>query len=112
MIIKTVTKGIHSLKDIENLEVDSRTVWLPLSWNDPSIQLAINKYQQGVRPNAPWCPSNIEFIRRINGLKEQQEVKDIIFSADYLVMGLGRITSYNVCYTKLLRVCTIERYPF
>jgi urea carboxylase len=91
LIIKTVTKGIHSLKDIENLEVDSRTVWLPLSWNDPSIQLAINKYQQGVRPNAPWCPSNIEFIRRINGLKEQKEVKDIIFSADYLVMGLGDV---------------------
>ena len=23
---------------------------------------------QSVRPDAPWCPSNIEFIRRINGL--------------------------------------------
>ena len=26
------------------------------------------KYMQSVRPDAPWCPSNIEFIRRINGL--------------------------------------------
>ncbi len=90
-ILKTINKAVNSLKDIENLEVDSRIVWLPLSWNDPSIQLAIDKYQQGVRPNAPWCPSNIEFIRRINGVEDTGGVKDIIFNADYLVMGLGDV---------------------
>ena len=40
-----------------------------LSWDDPATKLAIEKYMQSVRPDAPWCPSNIEFIRRINGLK-------------------------------------------
>ena len=90
-IVFLVKQAIFSLKNIEDLEVDSRTVWLPLSWNDPSIQIAIDKYQQGVRPNAPWCPSNIDFIRRINGLKDTNEVRDIIFTADYLVMGLGDV---------------------
>lgn len=90
-ILDLVKESILALKNIEDLEVDSRTVWLPLSWNDPSIQLAINKYQQGVRPNAPWCPSNIDFIRRINGLKDTNEVRDIVFTADYLVMGLGDV---------------------
>lgn len=90
-IIFLVKQAILSLKNIEDLEVDSRTVWLPLSWNDPSIQIAIDKYQQGVRPNAPWCPSNIDFIRRINGLKDTNEVKEIVFTADYLVMGLGDV---------------------
>lgn len=90
-ILKLIKEAINSLKDIENLEVNSRTVWLPLSWNDPTIQLAINKYQQGVRPNAPWCPSNIEFIRRINGLKSVDEVQKIILEANYLVMGLGDV---------------------
>lgn len=90
-IIFLVKQAISSLKNIEDLEVDSRTVWLPLSWNDPSIQIAIDKYQQGVRPNAPWCPSNIDFIRRINGLKDTNEVKEIVFNADYLVMGLGDV---------------------
>jgi urea carboxylase len=90
-ILNLVKESILALKNIEDLEVDSRTVWLPLSWNDPSIQLAINKYQQGVRPNAPWCPSNIDFIRRINGLKDTNEVRDIVFTADYLVMGLGDV---------------------
>jgi len=90
-ILKTIKKAINALKNIENLEVDSRTVWLPLSWNDPSIQIAIDKYQQGVRPNAPWCPSNIDFIRRINGLDSKDEVQNIVFNSDYLVMGLGDV---------------------
>src|SRR5690606_38397225 len=41
--------------------------------------------------NAPWCPSNLEFIRRINGVESIQDVKDILFSASYLVMGLGDV---------------------
>ena len=52
----------------DDLVVPSRIVHLPLSWDDPATQLAIRKYMQSVRPDAPWCPSNIEFIRRINGL--------------------------------------------
>ncbi|MBX9609393.1 MAG: urea carboxylase [Gammaproteobacteria bacterium] len=77
----------HSLAD----EVPSRIVHLPLAWDDPSTRLAIDKYMQSVRPDAPWCPSNIEFIRRINGLADEQAVKDIVFGASYLVMGLGDV---------------------
>ena len=32
------------------------SVHLPLSWDDPATQLAIRKYMQSVRPDAPWCP--------------------------------------------------------
>ena len=75
----------------DDIEVPSRTVWLPLSWDDPSTQLAIEKYMQSVRPDAPWCPSNIEFIRRINGLPDIQAVYDIVFNARYMVLGLGDV---------------------
>ncbi|MFT6260952.1 MAG: urea carboxylase [Bermanella sp.] len=75
----------------ENLTVPSRTVYLPLSWDDEACQLAIEKYIQSVRSDAPWCPSNLEFIRRINGLKDIQAVKDTVFNANYLVMGLGDV---------------------
>ena len=44
-----------------------------------------------VREDAPWCPDNIEFIRRINGLDDADAVKDIVFDASYLVMGLGDV---------------------
>lgn len=79
---------ISSAKD---LTVKSRIVKLPLSWDDPSTRLAIEKYMTTVRPDAPWCPSNIEFIRRINGLDSIEDVKRIVFDASYLVMGLGDV---------------------
>ena len=66
-----------------------RIVHLPLSWDDGATRLAIEKYMQSVRSDAPWCPSNIEFIRRINGLNSIEEVHRILFEASYLVMGLG-----------------------
>jgi urea carboxylase len=71
--------------------VASRVVHLPLSWDDPATRLAIDKYMQSVRPDAPWCPSNIEFIRRINGLDTEAAVRDIVFDASYLVLGLGDV---------------------
>ena len=71
--------------------VASRIVHLPLSWDDPACRAAIDRYVQGVRADAPWCPDNIEFIRRINGLPDRQAVKDIVFGAEYLVMGLGDV---------------------
>ncbi|MFX4226768.1 MAG: urea carboxylase [Porticoccaceae bacterium] len=71
--------------------IPARIVYLPLSWDDEQCRLAIEKYQQVVRKDAPWYPSNIEFIRRINGLDSMEEVKRIVFDASYLVMGLGDV---------------------
>ena len=79
------------LGDVSDMEVESRIVHLPLSWNDEAVQKTIDKYMRGVRPDAPWCPSNIEFIRRINGLESIDEVKRIVFDATYLVLGLGDV---------------------
>ncbi|MEQ1579449.1 MAG: urea carboxylase [Steroidobacteraceae bacterium] len=81
----------HELPAIDDMEVDSRIVHLPLSWDDPATRLAIDKYMQSVRKDAPWCPSNIEFIRRINGLESVDDVQRIVFDASYLVMGLGDV---------------------
>ncbi len=80
-----------SLPAAQDVTVPSRIVHLPLSWNDPDAELAMRKYQELVRPNAPWCPSNIEFIRRINGLADEQAVRDVVFDANYLVLGLGDV---------------------
>ena len=72
------------------MQVPSRTVYLPLAWEDSQTQLATERYTQIVRPDAPWCPDNVEFIRRINGLTSKQAVKDVVYSANYLVMGFRR----------------------
>ena len=81
----------QSLPAAEDVTVPSRIVHLPLSWNDPDAQLAMRKYQELVRPNAPWCPDNIEFIRRINGLDSIADVRQTIHDASYLVLGLGDV---------------------
>ena len=68
-----------------------RTVHLPLSWDDPATREAIARYMAGVRDDAPWCPWNIEFIRRINGLDSVDDVYRTVFDAEYLVLGLGDV---------------------
>ncbi len=62
-----------------------------MSWKDPAIYETIAKYQEAVRDDAPWCPDNIEFIRRINGLDSIDDVHRTVFDATYLVMGLGDV---------------------
>ena len=74
-----------------DLVVPSRTVRLPLSWDDPATRLAIERYVAGVRDDAPWAPWNIEFIRRINGLDSVDDVFRTVFDASYLVLGLGDV---------------------
>jgi len=90
-LLARLRAGEAELPAVNDMEVPSRVVHLPLSWDDPSTRQAIEKYMQSVRPDAPWCPSNIEFIRRINGLESIDQVRDIVFSASYLVMGLGDV---------------------
>ncbi len=80
-----------NLPALESLKLPSRIIELPLSWNDPGARLAMQRYQQNVRPDAPWCPDNIEFIRRINGLATIDDVYKIVFKATYLVLGLGDV---------------------
>ena len=81
----------RELPENPDVTVPSRTVYMPLSWNDPATQLAQAKYMHSVRPDAPWCPDNIEFIRRINGLASVEEVYRIVHAASYLVLGLGDV---------------------
>lgn len=81
----------RALPATEDMVVPTRIVHLPLSWDDPQCRLAIEKYMQSVRKDAPWCPSNLEFIRRINGLDDIAAVKRIFFDASYLVLGLGDV---------------------
>ncbi|SNT16780.1 urea carboxylase [Sphingomonas laterariae] len=79
------------LGGLDDFEIPSRVIHLPLSWQDPAIYQTIDKYMASVRDDAPWCPDNIEFIRRVNGLDSIDDVKRIVFDADYLVMGLGDV---------------------
>ncbi|HTM44211.1 MAG TPA: urea carboxylase [Polyangiaceae bacterium] len=90
-LIDRLSAAERELPAVDEMVVPTRTVHLPLSWDDPATQLAIEKYMQGVRKDAPWVPSNLEFIRRINGLQSIDAVREIVFNASYLVLGLGDV---------------------
>ena len=90
-LLAALERAESELPPAEDMEVPSRIVHLPLSWDDPATRLAIEKYMAGVRKDAPWCPSNIEFIRRINGLDSVDDVLRTVFDASYLVLGLGDV---------------------
>ncbi|GGY61979.1 urea carboxylase [Marinobacter zhanjiangensis] len=90
-LLALLTGAEQALEKQPEWDVPARIVHLPLSWNDEACHQAIAKYMQSVRKDAPWCPSNLEFIRRINGLDSIDEVKKTVFEASYLVMGLGDV---------------------
>lgn len=90
-LLSCVRELARDLPPTDELVVPSRTVHLPLSWDDPATREAIARYMAGVRDDAPWCPWNIEFIRRVNGLESVADVYDTVFAAEYLVLGLGDV---------------------
>ncbi|MEV6193982.1 5-oxoprolinase/urea amidolyase family protein [Streptomyces sp. NPDC051920] len=90
-LLKAVRRTVRALPPTDRLVVPSRTVHLPLSWDDPATREAIARYMAGVRDDAPWCPWNIEFIRRVNGLDSVDDVYRTVFDAEYLVLGLGDV---------------------
>jgi urea carboxylase len=81
----------RSLPAPEEVAVAGRTVTLPLAWRHSEVMRAVERYQASVRADAPWCPDNIDFIRRVNGLTDEREVREIVLGARYLVLGLGDV---------------------
>jgi urea carboxylase len=75
----------------ESMSVSTRIVRLPMAFEDSATLGAVQRYKETVRDTAPWLPSNTEFMRRINGLESVDQVRDILFSASYMVLGLGDV---------------------
>ncbi|RZU53597.1 urea carboxylase [Krasilnikovia cinnamomea] len=90
-LAELVAAAWAGLPDPRTVELTAREVTMPIAFDDPSVHEAMARYQSGVRPDAPWCPDNVEFIRRINGLDRRGDVFDIVRSAAYLVVGLGDV---------------------
>lgn len=79
------------LGDVNQLKVPSRIVWLPMAFEDSTTLDTVERYKETVRETAPWLPNNVDFIQRINGLASREAVRDIIFDASYLILGLGDV---------------------
>ncbi len=88
----TLLLGLEKqLGDVSKLKIPSRIVHLPMAFEDSATLAAVERYKETVRADAPWLPNNVDFIQRTNGLAHRDEVKEIIFDASYLVLGLGDV---------------------
>lgn len=81
----------QALGDVSRLKVPSRIIHLPLAFEDSATLDAVTRYKDTVSANAPWLPNNVDFIQRINGLPNREAVRQTLFDARYLVLGLGDV---------------------
>ncbi len=79
------------LPPIASMRIKTRIVLLPMTFEDSATLAAIHRYGENVRATAPWLPNNVDFIQRLNGLASRDEVRDILFKATYIVLGLGDV---------------------
>jgi urea carboxylase len=90
-LVKKLLAIEASLPDVEDLKIPTRVVHLPMAFQDSATLGAVQRYQETVRSAAPWLPSNVEFMRRINGLDSVEQVRDILFQTSYMILGLGDV---------------------
>ncbi|KGD65208.1 urea carboxylase [Alcanivorax nanhaiticus] len=90
-LVSTLLERERTIGSVDDMVVTSRVLHLPMAFEDSATLEAVKRYQETIRSDAPWLPSNAEFIRRINGLDSVEQVRDTVFSASYLVMGLGDV---------------------
>ncbi len=90
-LIERLLRIEAGLADVATLKVPTRVVYLPMAFEDSATLGAVQRYQETVRASAPWLPNNVDFIQRINGLASRKQVRDIVFDASYLIMGLGDV---------------------
>ena len=90
-LIEFLLKLEQQMGDLSQIKIPSRIIHLPMAFEDSATLGAVERYQESVCAKAPWLPNNVDFIQRINGLNSREQVKEIIFNAHYLILGLGDV---------------------
>ena len=90
-LARQVEAAWRELPDPASVVLPVREVVLPIAFDDPTVHEAMARYERSVRPDAPWCPDNVEFIRRVNALDARADVFEVVTAAEYLVVGLGDV---------------------
>lgn len=90
-LLDALLKAETRLPPVETMKLRTRVVHLPMAFEDSATLDAVTRYRETVRANAPWLPNNVDFIQRINGLSSRDEVREIVFSTSYMVLGLGDV---------------------
>ncbi|OLN87278.1 Urea amidolyase [Colletotrichum chlorophyti] len=79
----------------------SRTLRLPLAFDDSVSRAAVARYAATIRATAPWLPSNVDFLQQLNALSSPSDVERIFLDATFLVLGLGDVFLGSPCAVPL-----------
>jgi urea carboxylase len=92
-LVKLVMRAESEMPPVGKVHLPTRVLRLPLAFNDRWTLEAIAKYTRSVRAEAPYLPSNVEFVAKGNGLEGDPiaAVRDVITAASYMVLGLGDV---------------------
>ncbi|CDR37704.1 CYFA0S01e15346g1_1 [Cyberlindnera fabianii] len=71
-------------------QIKSKVFKLPMAFEDSVVLDAVKRYRETIRADAPWLPNNVDFIADVNDIK-REDVKDMVYSARFLVLGLGDV---------------------
>ncbi|CAI4283290.1 CCQ_1a_G0004010.mRNA.1.CDS.1 [Saccharomyces cerevisiae] len=84
----------------ENWKITSNIIRLPMAFEDSKTLACVQRYQETIRSSAPWLPNNVDFIANVNGIS-RNEVYDMLYSARFMVLGLGDVFLGSPCAVPL-----------
>ncbi|CAG8908845.1 unnamed protein product [Penicillium egyptiacum] len=73
---------------LRNSKVPSRKFRLPICFESPAQEEAVQRYMETQRPHAPYLPSNIDFVAKANGITHD-ELVDIFLSVEFVAICVG-----------------------
>ncbi|SCV03168.1 LAME_0H08262g1_1 [Lachancea meyersii CBS 8951] len=89
-LLETLIAYEKEIKFDNHWTIKSKVFKLPLAFEDSETLECVKRYQETIRAKAPWLPNNVDFIADINGITHKQ-VEDMLYSARFLVLGLGDV---------------------
>lgn len=73
-----------------NWALKTKRFKLPMAFEDSKTLDCVTRYQETIRATAPWLPNNVDFIADVNGVN-RNVIKDMLYSAQFMVLGLGDV---------------------
>ncbi|KAF7584356.1 urea carboxylase [Clavispora lusitaniae] len=89
-LLQTLLSLEKEIVFVNKWKVPSRVIRLPMAFEDEKTLGAVKRYQETIRSSAPWLPNNVDFIASINGM-ERDSVRDMLYCARFMVLGLGDV---------------------
>ncbi len=84
--------AVHDgLGDEQEMAITSRTVHLPVAFDDSQTRAAVARYIRSIRADAPNAEggSNVDYIVRYNGLAEREELYESVLQTEQWTAFIG-----------------------